>query len=105
MKSLPNQLNRKFALAATTAALAWVVGLYLALQPMHLPGFPEFVTAGSLEWASAILATGAGLWCSRLLFQAFGCRGVAWWAYAIGIVSVAGTILFAILVFDMLLNS
>lgn len=105
MKSLQLQLNRRLALAGTAAAFAWVMGLYFALQPMHLPGFPGFITAGSLEWASAILAVGVGVWCLRLLFQAFRCRGVTWWAYSIGVLAASGTILVAITVVDVLLSS
>jgi hypothetical protein len=74
-------------------AFAWAMGLYFAFQPMVLPGFPSLVTAGSLEWVSAILAIGASTRCLWLLFQATRSRGIAWWAYAIGSVAVSGTAL------------
>jgi hypothetical protein len=105
MKLLQLQINEKLALAGTTAAFAWVMGLYFALQPMQLSGLPEFIAAGCLEWVSTILAVAAGLWCLRLLSQAVRSRGVAWWAYAIGIVAAAGTILVAVIVAYALISS
>jgi hypothetical protein len=72
---------------------------------MKLPGLPDVITAGSLEWVTVFLAVGAGAWCMRLLFQARQCRGVAWCAYAIGILAAAGTVLVAIIVVDVLLYS
>lgn len=97
-------LSRKLALAGTIAVAAWVMGLYFAFQPMALQGFPAFITAGSLEWTSAILALGAGAWCLRLLFQAIRRRGVAWWAYAIGLFAAGGTVLVAMVATNELLQ-
>lgn len=104
MNSLPPQLNRQLALAGTTGTFAWAVGLYFALLPMQPSGFPDFVTAGILEWASVILAVGAGMWCFGLLFRASRCRGVAWWAYGIGILAASGTVLVATIVVAVLLR-
>ena len=105
MKAPHHQLNRKLTVAGMAAALAWVTGLYFALLPMQLPGLPNFITGGGLEWASAILAVGTGVWCFALLIQAFRCRGVAWWAYAIGILAATSILIVAIIVVGVLLGS
>ena len=97
--------SRKLAFAGTVAAASWVAGLYFAFQPMTLLGLPHVVTSGILEWASTIIALGAGFWCIRLLYRAFRCRGVAWWAYVIGLITTGGTVLVVLIASYALLNS
>lgn len=58
---------------------------------MTLPGLPDFITAGSLEWATTVLAVGAGLLCIRLLYLSRRCDGVSLRAYAIGLLAVFAT--------------
>ena len=105
MNLVADTLNRKLAFAGTVAAASWVAGLYFAFQPMTLLGFPHVITAGVLEWASTIVALGAGVWCMRLLYRAFRCRGVAWWAYVIGLITAGGTVLVVLLSSYALFNS
>ncbi len=93
MTSVADKLSRTLAFTGTSAALAWVMGLYFALLPKEVPWLPYFITSGYLEWMSLILALGAGIWCLRLLYKAVKLRGVAWWAYAIGILTVGITLL------------
>lgn len=93
MTSVTDKLSRTLAFTGTSAALAWVMGLYFALLPKEVPWLPYFITSGYLEWMSLILALGAGIWCLRLLYKAVKLRGVAWWAYAIGILTVGITLL------------
>jgi hypothetical protein len=100
-----DNLSRKLAFAGTVAATFWVAGLYFAFQPMTLLGLPYAITAGVLEWASTIFALGAGAWCMLLLYRAFRCRGVAWWAYVIGLVTTGGTVLVALIASYALFNS
>jgi len=88
-----SKLSRTLAFAGTSAAVAWVIGLYFAFSPNEVSWLPRSVTAGNLEWVSLIWALGAGLWCIYLLYKAVRFRGVAWWAYAIGILTVGATLL------------
>lgn len=88
-----NKLSRTLAFAGTSAALAWVIGLYFAFSPTEVSWLPRSVTSGSLEWVSLIWALGAGIWCLYLLYKAVRFRGVTWWAYAIGILTVGATAL------------
>jgi hypothetical protein len=100
-----DSLSRKLAFAGTVAAASWVAGLYFAFQPLTLLGLPHFITAGILEWASTISALGAGVRCMLLLYRAVRCRGVAWWAYVIGLLTTGGTVLVVLISSYALFNS
>ena len=98
-----NKLSRALAFAGTSAALAWVTGLYFAFSPNEVSWLPRIVTSGNLEWVSLIWILGAGLWCLYLLYRAVRFRGVTWWAYAIGILTVSATsLVMAIVVYGLL---
>jgi hypothetical protein len=97
-------LSRKLAFAGTSAALAWLIGFYFALLPAKVPWLPSVITSGNLEWVSMIVAFAAGIWSLRLLFEAVRYRGVAWWAYAIGILTTAVTSFFAVIILYGLLH-
>lgn len=98
-----NKISSTLAFAGTSAALAWVIGLYFALSPNEVSWRPRSVTSGNLEWVSMICALGAGLWCLYLLCKAMRFSGVTWRAYAIGILSVGVTLLImAILIYGLI---
>ena len=99
-----SKLSRALAFAGTSAALAWVIGLYFAFSPNEILWLPRPVTSGHLEWISLICALGAGFWCLYLLYKAVRLRDVTWWAYAIGISTVGATVLVMFIVMYGLLH-
>lgn len=90
---MPDSLNKKLTFAGTASILAYIAGVYFAFLPRTLPGFPNFITTGNLEWAMTVLAVGGGVLCIFMLYLSPRRGGVSWLAYAIGLLAASATAL------------
>lgn len=81
----------KLTFSGVASILAHIAGVYVAFLPMKLPGFPEFITAGRLEWAMTVLGVGSGVLCIFMLYRGRRIGGVSWPAYAIGLLAASAT--------------
>ena len=105
MNLMPDSLNKKLSFAGVASILAYIVGVYFAFLPMTLLGFPDFITAGNVEWAMTILAVGYGVLCIFMLYLSPQHGGVSWPAYAIGLLAASATTLVIGVVLFGLLSS
>ena len=105
MNLMPDSLNKKLTFAGTASVLAYIAGVYFAFLPETLPGFPDFITTGNLEWAMTVLAVGCGVPCIFMLYRSAQRGGVSCPAYAIGLLAASATVLvIGLFLFGLLSN-
>jgi hypothetical protein len=73
---MPDSLNKKLTFAGVASIMAYIVGGYFSFLSMTLPGCPDFITAGNVEWAMTILAVGCYAFsCCFSVFDAVAFHG------------------------------